>query len=84
MDADEDEVVLLEWVYNCFEANEVEKVVGGEEVGGGEVERVVRVGLWFIHNEPSLRTLIKKVVLMLEGTVDIPIPHSPVSFLSSI
>ncbi|KAM7477284.1 hypothetical protein LguiB_024527 [Lonicera macranthoides] len=79
MDAEEDEVVLSDWLYDCFKANEVEKVMGGEEV-----ERVVRVRLWCIQNEPSLRPLIKKVVLMLEGTVEIPIPPPPVSFLCSI
>nr|GMC60600.1 G-type lectin S-receptor-like serine/threonine-protein kinase LECRK3 [Ipomoea batatas] len=80
----EDEAVLEEWVYNCFEAGEVSKVVGEEEVEKRQVERMVRISLWCIQEEPSLRPSMKKVLLMLEGTVDIPVPPSPTSFLSAV
>nr|GME21660.1 G-type lectin S-receptor-like serine/threonine-protein kinase LECRK3 [Ipomoea batatas] len=76
--------VLEEWVYNCFEAGEVSKVVGEEEVEKRQVERMVRISLWCIQEEPSLRPSMKKVLLMLEGTVDIPVPPSPTSFLSAV
>ncbi|KAK7823071.1 g-type lectin s-receptor-like serine/threonine-protein kinase lecrk2 [Quercus suber] len=45
---------------------------------------MVMVGLWCILDEQSLRPLMKKVLLMLEGIVNIPIPPSPTSFLSTI
>nr|GMC64417.1 G-type lectin S-receptor-like serine/threonine-protein kinase LECRK3 [Ipomoea batatas] len=77
-------IVLEEWVYNCFEAGEVSKVVGEEEVEKRQVERMVRISLWCIQEEPSLRPSMKKVLLMLEGTVDIPVPPSPTSFLSAV
>ncbi|GFY91268.1 receptor-like protein kinase 1 [Actinidia rufa] len=35
-------------------------------------------------DEPSLRPSMKKVVLMMEGTVEIPVPPSPSSFLSAV
>ncbi|KAA8537877.1 hypothetical protein F0562_027543 [Nyssa sinensis] len=82
MDVPEDEVVLANWVYDCFEASELDKLVQNEEVDMGKLERMVRVGLWCIQDEPSLRPWMKKVVLMLEGTVHIPSPPSPTSFLS--
>ncbi|KAF3951278.1 hypothetical protein ACB098_01G117100 [Castanea mollissima] len=84
MDLPEDEVVLANWVYDCFQAGELDELVKDEEVDRNKLERMVRVGLWCIQDEPSLRPLIKKVVLMLEGTVEIPAPPSPTSFLSSM
>lgn len=84
MDLPEDEVVLANWVCDCFQAGELDELVKDEEVDRNKLERMIRVGLWCIQDEPSLRPLIKKVVLMLEGTVEIPAPPSPTSFLSSM
>nr|GMC57953.1 G-type lectin S-receptor-like serine/threonine-protein kinase LECRK3 [Ipomoea batatas] len=80
----EDEAVLEEWVYSCFDAGEVSKVVGEEEVEKKQVERLVKIAIWCTQEEPSLRPSMKKVLLMLEGTVDIPVPPSPTSFLSAV
>ncbi|THG14750.1 G-type lectin S-receptor-like serine/threonine-protein kinase LECRK3 [Camellia sinensis] len=80
----EEEAVLEEWVYDCFQTKELGKLVGNEDVDMRKLERMVKVGLWCIQDEPSLRPSMKKVLLMLEGTVDIPIPPSPTSFLSAI
>ncbi|MBA0817994.1 hypothetical protein Gohar_021387 [Gossypium harknessii] len=41
------------------------------------VERFVKVGLWCIQDDPNLRPLMKNVILMLEGTMTIPVPPSP-------
>ncbi|KAG6721633.1 hypothetical protein I3843_03G121100 [Carya illinoinensis] len=70
----EDISVLEDWAYHCFEAGDL----------GQLLERMVKLGLWCIQDEPSLRPSMKKVLLMLEGTVDIPIPPSPTSFFSVI
>ncbi|KAL2504622.1 receptor-like protein kinase 1 [Abeliophyllum distichum] len=80
----EDEAILEEWVYNCYEAKEISKLVGDEEVDERKLERMIKIGIWCIQDEPSLRPSMKKVLLMLEGTVDIPVPPSPTSFLSAI
>ncbi|CAL5421425.1 unnamed protein product [Camellia sinensis] len=80
----EEEAVLEEWVYDCFQTKELGKLVGNEDVEMRKLERMVKVGLWCIQDEPSLRPSMKKVLLMLEGTVDIPIPPCPTSFLSAI
>ncbi|KAK8575356.1 hypothetical protein V6N13_033394 [Hibiscus sabdariffa] len=77
----EEEVVLEEWVYHCFEATELGKLLAGDEVvEEKQLERMVKVGLWCVLDEPTLRPSMKKVLLMLEGTVDIPIPPSPTLF----
>ncbi|KAK1586340.1 hypothetical protein Q3G72_001533 [Acer saccharum] len=80
----EDQVVLEEWVYECFESSELGRLVGDGEVEPKELERVIKVALWCILDEPSLRPSMKKVLLMLEGTVDIPTPPNPTSFISTI
>ncbi|KAE7996440.1 hypothetical protein FH972_001166 [Carpinus fangiana] len=83
-DLPEEEAILEEWVYQCFESGELGKLVNNEEVDKKQLERMAKVGLWCILDEPSLRPSMKKVLLMLEGTVDIPTPPSPTSFLSTI
>ncbi|KAL4627410.1 hypothetical protein ACB092_05G164100 [Castanea dentata] len=83
-DLPEEEAILEEWAYYCFEARELSKLVSGKEVDQRQLERMVMVGLWCILDEPSLRPSMKKVLLMLEGTVNIPIPPSPTSFLSTV
>ncbi|XP_047945943.1 G-type lectin S-receptor-like serine/threonine-protein kinase LECRK2 [Salvia hispanica] len=80
----EDEAILGEWVYDCYATGKIGSLVGDETVEGRKVERMVKIGIWCVQYDPSLRPTMKKVLLMLEGTVEIPIPPCPTSFLSSI
>ncbi|XP_043721537.1 G-type lectin S-receptor-like serine/threonine-protein kinase LECRK3 [Telopea speciosissima] len=82
--APDHEIVLVNWAYDCFERGELSLLNADADLDKKTFERIVKVGLWCIQDEPSLRPPIKKVVLMLEGTVDIPVPPSPTSFLSAI
>ncbi|KAF8411672.1 hypothetical protein HHK36_004230 [Tetracentron sinense] len=66
----DEEIVLMDWVYSCYDTGELGKVVGGEEVEEEALERMVKVGLWCVQTEPALRPSMKKVVLMLEETDD--------------
>ncbi|KAF3960111.1 hypothetical protein CMV_015153 [Castanea mollissima] len=72
----EEEAILEEWAYHCFECGELGKLVNEEEVDKKQLERITKVALWCILYEPSLRPSMKKVLLMLEGTLDIPDPPS--------
>jgi hypothetical protein len=74
-----DEIILSNWAYNCFVAGELEKLVEDEDVDFRTLERLVKVGLWCVQEDPALRPSMKIVILMLEGTINIPIPPSPVS-----
>ncbi|KAK2967806.1 hypothetical protein RJ640_021755 [Escallonia rubra] len=80
----EDEAILEEWVYQCYENRQLSKLVGDEQVDERTLDRMVKVALWCIQDEPSLRPSIKKVLLMLEGTAEIPKPPSPTSSISTI
>ncbi|XXG72921.1 hypothetical protein AAC387_Pa07g1914 [Persea americana] len=76
VEAPESEIILCEWVYGIFETGQLGKLMVGEDVEKALVDRMVKVGLWCIQNEPSLRPSMKNVILMLEGNTDIPIPPS--------
>ena len=69
-----EEIVLSNWVYKCFVARELNKIVNGEEVDKSTLENMVKVGLWCIQDEPLLRPSMKSV---LEGITDIAIPPCP-------
>ncbi|XP_041003408.1 G-type lectin S-receptor-like serine/threonine-protein kinase LECRK1 isoform X2 [Juglans microcarpa x Juglans regia] len=72
-----DEISLSSWVYNCFVVGELDKLVEADEnVDFKTLERMVKVGLWCIQEDPALRPSMKSVILMLEGTIDIPVPPS--------
>ncbi|PHT53153.1 hypothetical protein CQW23_07615 [Capsicum baccatum] len=68
----EDEIFLPTWVHKCFVENDLKKLVGDEEIDVKSLERMVKVGLLCIHDNPDLRPSMRNVVLMLEGTMDIP------------
>ncbi|KAB5556380.1 hypothetical protein DKX38_007289 [Salix brachista] len=63
---------------------DIDKLVDDEDIEKEQLDRMVKVGLWCTLDEPSLRPSMKKVLLMLEGTVEIPIPPSPSSFFTAI
>ncbi|XP_062073403.1 G-type lectin S-receptor-like serine/threonine-protein kinase LECRK1 [Humulus lupulus] len=74
---DTDEIVLASWVYKCFSSMELDKLVIGEEVDKKTLENMVKVGLWCIQDDPTLRPSMKSVVLMLEGITEISVPPCP-------
>ncbi|XP_006854585.3 G-type lectin S-receptor-like serine/threonine-protein kinase RLK1 [Amborella trichopoda] len=91
VDVPEDEIILSEWVYKCFQDGCLEKLITPEELEVREekqrLERMVLVALWCKQEEPTLRPSMKTVVLMLEGTVEVqvpphPCPHSAQSMIS--
>ncbi|XP_022031586.2 G-type lectin S-receptor-like serine/threonine-protein kinase LECRK3 [Helianthus annuus] len=74
-----DEIVLSSWVYKCFERGQLDLLVNLEEVEKEALERLVKVGLWCIQDEPAHRPSMKCVLLMLEGITDIATPPCPTS-----
>lgn len=74
-----EEIVLSTWAYKCFERGQLDLLVGDEQVDMATLERLVKVGLWCIHDEPAFRPSMKSVVLMLEGITEIATPPCPIS-----
>ncbi|GLJ35625.1 hypothetical protein SUGI_0716020 [Cryptomeria japonica] len=78
----EDEMILCDWVYDCFKYGKLVKLVEQQECSGvdaAQLEIMVLVGLWCIQEDLSLRPSINKVVQMLEGTIEIRVPPHPAS-----
>ena len=62
-----DKILLSNWVYNCFVAGQLDKLVEDENVDMKTLERMVKVGLWYIQEDPALRPPMKNVILTLRG-----------------
>ncbi|KAK9230321.1 hypothetical protein WN944_023288 [Citrus x changshan-huyou] len=76
----DEEVVLIDWAYHCYEAGEVQNlVIEADHVDMEELEKMVKIGLWCVETEFSLRPTMKQVILMMEGFVATPPPPSPYS-----
>ncbi|KAL7179943.1 hypothetical protein ACSBR1_043199 [Camellia fascicularis] len=78
--SNEDEMILSTWVYKCFVGGELHKLLVGDEemrVDSKTLERMVKVGLLCVQDDPGMRPTIKDVILMLEGTMNIPVPPPP-------
>ncbi|GLJ35620.1 hypothetical protein SUGI_0715940 [Cryptomeria japonica] len=76
----ENEIVLCDWVYDCFKYGQLLKLVEQQDCRGIEatqLERMVLVGLWCIQEDSYLRPTMKNVVQMLEGTIEISVPPHP-------
>ncbi|GKU87792.1 hypothetical protein SLEP1_g2133 [Rubroshorea leprosula] len=82
----EDEVILTDWVYDCYKKKRLDRVVENDEEAINDmtkVERLVMVAIWCIQEDPSLRPSMRKVTKMLEGVVQVPMPPCPTPFTSS-
>ncbi|CAN0902040.1 G-type lectin S-receptor-like serine/threonine-protein kinase LECRK3 [Linum grandiflorum] len=81
--ANEEEVMLAEWAYECYSQGQLKKLVRDDLEAMGDmakVERFVKVAIWCIQDDPSMRPAMKKVVHMLEGSVHVPPPLDPDSW----
>ncbi|CAN1263515.1 G-type lectin S-receptor-like serine/threonine-protein kinase LECRK1 [Linum perenne] len=83
----EEEMVLVDWAYECYSKGKLHKLVEKDEdaiMDMGKVERFVKVAMWCIQEDPSLRPGMKKVAHMLEGAVAVSEPPDPNSFISAV
>ncbi|KAL0007934.1 hypothetical protein SO802_009436 [Lithocarpus litseifolius] len=66
--SNEEEIILSTWIYKCFVARELHKILRGEEADKTMVENMVKVALWCIQDEPALRPTMKSVALSVENS----------------
>ncbi|XP_068312038.1 G-type lectin S-receptor-like serine/threonine-protein kinase LECRK3 [Pyrus communis] len=84
---DEDQMILADWAYDCYKQNNLHQLFKNDHEAMHDVkkmEKYVMIAIWCIQEDPSLRPTMKKVALMLEGTVEVSAPPDPCSFISSI
>ncbi|CAL9129961.1 unnamed protein product [Musa textilis] len=82
-----EEAILTFWANDRFRDGRLDLLVEGDEeatLDMRRVDRFVRVALWCIQEEPSMRPTMHKVAQMLDGTVAVPIPPDPSSYISSL
>lgn len=80
---DEESVILADWAYDCYREGMLGALVGKDEAAMNDMkklERFVTVAIWCIQEDPALRPSMKKVMLMLEGIIQVPAPPSPFAF----
>ncbi|XP_031388290.1 G-type lectin S-receptor-like serine/threonine-protein kinase LECRK2 [Punica granatum] len=79
----EDKVILADWAYDCYREKMIDALVENDEEALSDfkrLERFVMVAIWCIQEDPSLRPTMKKVMLMLEGIIQVSTPPCPFPF----
>ncbi|XP_050884345.1 G-type lectin S-receptor-like serine/threonine-protein kinase LECRK2 [Lathyrus oleraceus] len=82
----EEKRILIDWGYDCYKAGKMDILLESEyEVVNdtSRLEKFVMISIWCTQEDPSLRPPMKKVLLMLEGIVEVEIPPSPYLYGSS-
>ncbi|XP_058073439.1 G-type lectin S-receptor-like serine/threonine-protein kinase LECRK3 [Magnolia sinica] len=83
----EEKAVLTDWAYGCYRRGRLDMLLMDDRDAMEDmkrVERLVKLGIWCIQEEPSLRPCMKKVTQILEGAVEVSVPPHPSSFISSL
>ncbi|TVU07311.1 hypothetical protein EJB05_47361 [Eragrostis curvula] len=84
--AEEDQKILTYWAMDCYRGGRVDFLVEGDDeamLNLEKVERFVKVALWCLQEDPTIRPTMLKVTQMLDGATEIPAPADPSSFVSS-
>ncbi|PON69712.1 Tyrosine-protein kinase [Parasponia andersonii] len=84
---DDNQMILADWVYDCYAYWKMDYLVENDEEAEEDMKRVKKffmVALWCVQEDPSLRPTMKKVIQMLEGTIEVSVPPDPNSLFSSL
>ncbi|KAK6138365.1 hypothetical protein DH2020_027894 [Rehmannia glutinosa] len=79
------EVILADWAYDCYKEGKLNSLVADDEEAIDDIkrfEKFVITAIWCIQEDPALRPHMKRVMHMLEGSVEVPAPPDPTSFIS--
>ncbi|XP_050275851.1 G-type lectin S-receptor-like serine/threonine-protein kinase LECRK2 [Quercus robur] len=83
----EDQMILADWAYDCYKDKKLDLLVENDEEATNDMKRVekyVMIAIWCIQEDPSLRPTMKKVVQMMEGSIEVSVPPGSSSFISSM
>ncbi|CAA3012341.1 G-type lectin S-receptor-like serine threonine-kinase RLK1 [Olea europaea subsp. europaea] len=82
----ETEMVLADFAYDCYKEGTVNLLVADDEeaLGDKRFDKFVMIAIWCIQEEPTLRPTMKRVIQLMEGSVEVPIPPNPTSFGTSV
>ncbi|XP_060668016.1 G-type lectin S-receptor-like serine/threonine-protein kinase RLK1 [Ziziphus jujuba] len=77
--------ILTDWAYDCYADGKLDALIEDDMEAMNDIKRVerfVKVAIWCLQEDPNIRPTMKKVMLMLEGIVQVSVPPSPCSFTS--
>ena len=83
---DEYQMVLAEWAYDCYHKGKLDLLLENDQETLNKMERLekfVMIAIWCIQEDPSRRPTMKKVIQMLEGAIQVPLPPDLSSSISS-
>ncbi|XP_060201992.1 L-type lectin-domain containing receptor kinase IV.1-like [Lycium barbarum] len=72
---DGDDFILVDWVFSCWNRGNILEAVDpniGIDFVPGQVELVLKLGLFCSHSEPSFRPTMRQILLFLDGVVALP------------
>lgn len=84
---DEDQMILANWAYDCYNGKKLDLLVENDEEAIDDMKRMekyVMIAIWCIQEDPSLRPTMKKVVQMMEGSIEVSVPPGSSSFIISM
>ncbi|KAJ0623730.1 putative protein kinase RLK-Pelle-SD-2b family [Helianthus annuus] len=79
----EDAEVLMDLAWDCYQEGRLDAFVENDSEALDDFEKLtifMRVGLWCVQENPSLRPTMKKVIQMLEGVIEVTEPPCPCPF----
>ncbi|CAN4096326.1 unnamed protein product [Withania somnifera] len=85
--ANENEMILAEWACDCYKRKELHLLIDDDQEAIEDIkrfEKFLMLAIWCIQENPALRPSMKKVMLILEGSVEVSIPPDPFSFICSV
>nr|XP_048317969.1 G-type lectin S-receptor-like serine/threonine-protein kinase LECRK3 [Ziziphus jujuba var. spinosa] len=85
-EADEEhKIILTDYAFDCYLEGKLDALIENDMEAMDDmkmVERFVMVAIWCLQEDPNIRPTMKKVLLMLEGVLQVSTPPAPFSFTS--
>ncbi|KAL8262951.1 hypothetical protein R6Q59_024300 [Mikania micrantha] len=79
-DDTEDVAVLTDLAWDCYQEGRLDMFVNNDLEALNDFEKLtayIMIGLWCVHENPSMRPTMKKVIQMLEGGIQVTEPPCP-------
>ncbi|KAL2507944.1 receptor-like protein kinase 1 [Forsythia ovata] len=82
----ETEMILADFAYDCYKDGTLHLLVANDEeaLNDKRFDKFVMIAIWCIQEDPALRPTMKRVVQLMEGSVEVPIPPDPASSITSM
>ncbi|CAI9778590.1 unnamed protein product [Fraxinus pennsylvanica] len=82
----ESEMILADFAYDCYKEGTMHLLVANDEeaLNDKRFDKFVMISIWCIQEDPTLRPTMKRVLQLMEGSVEVPVPPDPASSITSI